>query len=505
MTEVSIECHDPTIDPTARPTYAAHPPAVVTTGPHRPARAPLYPTRARTCFNDARKGTMQRQLIPATILVTALVTASLGLTGCNLRLNDPFKVDPPAECDVASQNQFVLDVMSDFYLWNEDLPADIDIDAYESPESMVSDLRQGVDRWTRVSDKSTSNALFMDGKFVGLGYKTQRGPDEEVRISFVSDNSPASAVNILRGDVIRGVNGFTAEELDADNSWSAAYGPNDPGVDVTLDIEHLATGEIETVTITKSWIDIVSIPVASIISGPGGTPIGYYIMDKFVETTKDELENTYSMFKDNGVSTIIIDLRYNGGGLISVAERQINLTLGADHNGDVAYNFQYNNNYSEENRSTKIDKRSNSIGSDQVIVLTSSRTLSASELVINALFPYASVTLVGGPTGGKPVGSKSFEFCEKLLFPITFRLTNAVGNTDYFDGLAADCYAEDDLFHQLGDPEEGMLAAALDYLDGSCDEQPQPAPGIPPKLMQVDSVGETLLPNPVERMDIDSW
>ncbi|KIG16994.1 Carboxyl-terminal protease [Enhygromyxa salina] len=433
------------------------------------------------------------------------MTAALGLTACNL--NDPFKIDPPAECDVASQNQFVLDVMHEFYLWNEDLPADIDISAYESPESMVSDLRQGVDRWTRVSDKSTSDALFMQGKFVGLGYKTQRGEDDEVRISFVSDNSPASAVNIMRGDVIRGVNGYTAEELDADNSWSSVYGPNDPGIDVTLDVEHLATGEIETVTITKAWIDIVSIPVASIVTSPDGAKVGYYIMDKFVETTKDELESAYSMFKDNGISTVVIDMRYNGGGLISVAERQLNLTLGADHNGDVAYTFKYNNNYTEENQSTKIGKRSNSIGADNIVVLTSSRTLSASELVINAMFPYANVTLVGGPTGGKPVGSKSFEFCEKLLFPITFRLTNAVGDTDYFDGLAADCYAEDDLFHQLGDPKEGMLAAALGFLDdsGSCDPQPQPAPGIPPKLMQFDSVGETLLPNPVERMDIDSW
>ncbi|WP_106087368.1 S41 family peptidase [Enhygromyxa salina] len=434
------------------------------------------------------------------------MTAALGLTACNL-LEDPFKVEPPAECDVASQNQFVLDVMGEFYLWNEDLPDDIDISVYESPEAMVSDLRQGVDRWTRVSDKSTSDALFMQGKFVGLGYKTQRGADDEVRVSFVSDNSPASAVNILRGDVIRGVNGYTAEELDADNSWSAAYGPNDPGVDVTLDVEHLATGEVETVTITKAWIDIVSIPVASVVTSPAGSKIGYYIMDKFVETTKDELESAYSMFKDNGVSTIVIDMRYNGGGLISVAERQINLTLGADHNGDVAYTFKYNNNYSDENRSTKIDKRSNSIGSDIIVVLTSSRTLSASELVINAMFPYAKVTLIGGPTGGKPVGSKSFEFCEKLLFPITFRLTNAVGDTDYFDGLPADCHADDDLFHQLGDPQEGMLAAALNYLDdnANCAAQPQPAPGLPPKLMQLDSVGETLLPNPIERFDVDSW
>ncbi|PRQ04200.1 putative CtpA-like serine protease [Enhygromyxa salina] len=435
-----------------------------------------------------------------------MVSISLGLCACELRLNDPFKVEEPADCEVESQNQFVVDVMREFYLWTDELPADIDLSAWETPESLVSDLRQGVDRWTRISDKSTSDALFMEGKFVGLGYKTLRGPDNEVRISFVSDNSPATAVNLLRGDMILGVNGVSAEQLDAEGSWSSVYGDNEPGVEVSLEIERLATGEVETVMLTKDWIDIVSIPVASVVDGPGGVPVGYYIMDKFVETTKSELEATYAMFKEKGVSTVVIDLRYNGGGLISVAERQVNLTVGADHEGATAYTFQYNSNYTSENKSTEISELGHSLGADEVIVLTSSRTLSASELVINALLPYAKVTLIGGPTGGKPVGSKSFEFCDKLLFPITFRLVNANGNTDYFEGMPADCFAEDDLFHQLGDPEEGMLAAALAYLDsGACDIQPMPAPGLPPRLTQLDSVGETLLPNALEREDIDSW
>jgi carboxyl-terminal processing protease len=173
-----------------------------------------------------------------------------------------------------------------------------------------------------------------------------------------------------------------------------------------------------------------------------------------------------------------------------------------------AYTFQYNSNYSEENKSTKISELGWSLGSDKVLVLTSSRTLSASELVINALLPYADVTLIGSNTGGKPVGSKSFEFCDKLLFPITFRLVNASGNTDYFDGMQADCYAEDDIFHQLGDPEEGMLAAALAYaIDGTCaspPEMPYPAPlGV--AAPWPDAVGEELLPNADEREDIDAW
>jgi carboxyl-terminal processing protease len=451
---------------------------------------------------------MQR-LMTVTALTLLTFATTLGVSACELRLGDPFKVPPPDSCDVPSQNQFVVDVMAEYYLWNVDLPTDIDISAYESPEDLVSDLRQGVDRWTRVSDKSTSDALFMEGKFVGLGYKTLRGPENEVRLSFVSDNSPASAAGMVRGDKIVAVEGIDWEQLDADDSWSEVYGENEPGVATEVTFERLATGELETVTLTKAWIDIVSIPVAEVLDGPGGAPVGYYIMDKFVETTKSELEGAYAMFKQMGVNTVIIDLRYNGGGLISVAERQVNLTVGADHDGAVAYTFQYNSNYSDENSSTEIEELGWSIGSDQVIVLTSSRTLSASELVINALLPYADVTLIGSATGGKPVGSKSFEFCEKLLFPITFRLVNASGNTDYFDGMPADCWAEDDLFHHLGDPEEGMLKAALAYAnDGTCASPPEmPYPGAPLGVAAPwpDAVGEELLPRAHEREDIDSW
>jgi carboxyl-terminal processing protease len=447
----------------------------------------------------------RRRFLSATISMTSCLACTLGLAGC--QPDDPFYVEPPAECDVASQNQFVIDVMSDYYLWNSDLP-DVDITAYESPESLVSDLRVGDDRWTRIRDAATSDALFMEGKFVGLGYKTQRGADDEVRLSFVSDNSPASGAGLLRGDVILGVNGYTVAELDESDGWGEVYGPEEPGVQVAIEVERLASGTVETVMLTKEWIDIVSLPVTSVIDGQNGTPIGYFVMDKFVETTKAELDAAFTQFKDAGASTVIIDLRYNGGGLISVAERLVGLALGADHEGSTAYSFQYNSNYSSENSTSDIDKLDASIGADNIIVLTSSRTLSASELVINALFPYADVTLIGSTTGGKPVGSKSFEFCEKKLFPITFRLVNADGNTDYFDGLPADCWAADDLFHQLGDESEGMLAAALAYIgDGTCEAEPtMPNPPAPLTIQRpVDAVGERVLPNEDWRDEIDSW
>ncbi|MCA9699107.1 MAG: hypothetical protein KC431_16410, partial [Myxococcales bacterium] len=125
-----------------------------------------------------------------------------------MQQEDPFAVPEPEDCTaVANQNQFVVDVMSDFYLWNADVPTDIDINAYADPADLVKELRNENDRWTRISDIATSDALFMEGKYIGIGYKTVRMEDNSVRISFVSDNSPASAAGILRGDLIVGVGG----------------------------------------------------------------------------------------------------------------------------------------------------------------------------------------------------------------------------------------------------------------------------------------------------------
>lgn len=437
-------------------------------------------------------------------LWTTTILAALALPAC-LPPEDPFAVEEPPveECtNSVVLNQWVLDVMQEYYLWTETMPTDAAPEDYETPEDYVVALRSEPDRWTRVSDKVTSNALFMEGKFIGLGYKTERLEDGSIRMSFVSDNSPASAQGLVRGDKIVAVDGYTVEELDEADMWGSIYGENEPGVSVELTVERLASGEVDTFTIAKEWIDVVSLPDTAVLETAGGEQVGYFLMDKFVETTKAELDGAFATFAEAGVSKLIIDYRYNGGGLISVAERVVNLSVGAQFAGEMAYRFEYNANLASENYSADIANLEHSMAATDIVFIVSSRSRSATELVINALFPYTNVTLVGSTTGGKPVGSKGFEFCDKKLFPITFRLVNAEGNTDYFDGLPADCYAEDDLFHDFGDPNEAMIAAALEVLDTGTCAQPLPSA---PLGFKVDAVGERLLPNAEQREDIDSW
>jgi hypothetical protein len=405
---------------------------------------------------------------------------------------DPLDIPPPVECDVASQNQYVVDVMRAYYLWNDALPAEVDIGAHESPEDMLAALRIEGDHWSRVSDVTTSDALYMEGKYVGLGFRTLRDDDDNVWVSEVVADSPGSMAGMLRGDLILAVNGITSAELDETNGWSAAYGENVPGVEVTFEIRHLDQ-TVETVVVTRDWITLITVPVVEVLERPDGSKVGYYMLEKLVEPTMDELEAAFAQFKAAEVDTLVIDARYSSGGLLNVAGRNTSLSIGAAHPGEIAYQFLYNSMLSEMNSTTHMEERDNSLGIERIVVLTTPTTLSATELLINALLPWAEVTLIGTDTGGKPYGMLGgFTFCEKRLYPVTFRIANADGNTDYVDGLPADCWATDDVFHELGDPEEGMLAAALAYLEaGSCASAPMPAPLAPQRLApQPDPVDE---------------
>jgi carboxyl-terminal processing protease len=95
------------------------------------------------------------------------------------------------------------------------------------------------------------------------------------------------------------------------------------------------------------------------------------------------------------------------------------------------------------------------------VVIATRGSASASEAVINGLRPYMDVKVVGDTTFGKPVGQYGFDFCEKVLYPVSFLVTNALGQADYFNGIPADCAAADDVDHPLADPGEASLAEAL--------------------------------------------
>ena len=393
---------------------------------------------------------------------------------------------PVAECSILGQNQFVLDAMRDWYFWNDQLPAEVDISQFATPEDLLAFLTtfspdltpddgidNPVDRFSFINTAAADQAFFGEGRFEGFGFSSRFVAENDLRLTRVFVDSPANRGGLARGQQIVALNGRTIAEIQANE-----------GVNAVFDLSPLEftmreiDGSEFTVEIAKDVVTIDPVPQSRIIVDPNGVrpPVGYMELATFISTADAEMDAVFANFRAQGVNDVILDLRYNGGGLVSTSE-----LLGDLLGGDVAENLVYSKTVFNELRAAANDtveffeRRGNSMSLVRLVVIASTRTASASELVINGMDPHVEVTIVGDRTFGKPVGQVGLEFCEKILRPTAFQTLNANDFGDYFFGLPVDCAAPDDLNVLVGADNDPNIEAALSYLDsGTC-----PAASIP--------------------------
>jgi C-terminal processing protease CtpA/Prc len=392
------------------------------------------------------------------------MVAAASLCGC---AEDPFDFGQPRSCEIPDQNAWVYALMERYYLWEDELPVVDPLD-YADPGELVVDVRHELDHWSRVSDKGKTDALFQEGKFVGLGFRSERDVLGRLVIASVHAGSPAARAGMERGQIIAKIGGFTIAQIDEESRWGDVYGEDVPGVAVSLDLQ-TREGEERRLELIKDWIAIETVPLFEVLQ-VGGRPVGYFVFATFVDTAPPALDEAFTAFREAGVRDVVVDLRYNGGGRIAVARHLMDLLVGDVADGEVGYQVRYSDALAAEDTDRELSRLEASIVAPRRIVfVTTATTLSASELVINGVRRFADVRMVGETTGGKPVGSKQWDFCEQIISPITFRLLDGEGNGDYFDGLPPDCTAPDDLAHPLGDPAEASLRQALALVEtGAC-------------------------------------
>jgi len=196
------------------------------------------------------------------------------------------------------------------------------------------------------------------------------------------------------------------------------------------------------------------------------------------------------LFKEASVTDLIIDLRYNGGGLLSVADTMMDLLAGLTANGDPSFKIQVNDQHPEFNDDEDnwglFDELPETFSPDRIAFITSRSTASASELIINGLDPHLDVVMVGANTFGKQVGQGRWDMheglegveredCDVALRLTAFEIVNGENQGGYHQvgldgtGRFTLCAAEDDISNPFGDPQEASVAAALDWLgSGSC-------------------------------------
>lgn len=399
-----------------------------------------------------------------------LATFALGACGGGGGSETPVVEAPPvAGCSVTEQNQFVIDLMKDIYFWVDELPATINPNAYTSPEATMADvLFEPLDRFSGIRDQAANDAFFSDSQFIGVGITLSFTEDNRVFLSQVFGDGPAAAAGLARGDEILEINGSNVTEVIlAGDSVSALFGPDEVGTNVDVRYRNLA-GSVLDVSFAKALVTIETVTVADVIS-VNNTPTAYLNFRNFVEPSFDALRDAFELFAAEGATELILDLRYNGGGLISVAEFLSSLIGGNVTNGELFARREHNQFNTGFNVDTFFTGEVNAMNLTKVVIITTGASASASELVINGLQPFLDVTLVGEKSFGKPVGSYGYDFCDKTAVPIAFNNVNAVGVGDYYDGFEVDCPAVDDLSQPLGSEFEGLLAEAITVVaTGQC-------------------------------------
>ena len=438
-------------------------------------------------------------------LILLLAMASISFTACSSDGSGPAGPTSPAACSNDGQKAYVLDALYYWYLWNDSLPANINIADYASPEELVTAVTRTygpqrpdgspLDRFSSVGSLQADQQFFGEGKFFGFGF-SWRTENNEMRFTRVFADSPANIVGgFSRGQTVVSINGRTTAEILANEGIGAAL--NFDTVD--FEIRNLDASTY-TVAVTKDIVTINPIPQWRVIDmGPGVPPVGYMEFATFISTAHDGLDgndfdDVFAEFIAAGVEDVIVDLRYNGGGLVDTANLLANHLGGFANDGQIFSNTEFNADRAAANNSIDyFANRANAIDINRLIVVASrDRTASASELVINGLDPFVNggVYIVGDNTFGKPVGQVGLEFCDKILRPTSFKKSNAAGYGDYFDGLPVDCPAADDLSVATGADNDPNIVAALSFVNGAgC-----PVVAVPDGLQKSGLSADVVLP-----------
>lgn len=398
---------------------------------------------------------------------------------------------PPtaSACSLSARKDWAAAQLKEWYLFPETLPTGLNPASYASVEDYIDALTataraQRRDRFfTYLTSIKEENAFYNSGSSAGFGIRFSYDTSQNrVFVSEAYEGAPALAAGIDRGTELLAI-GTSAGNLQLVSALMAsggaqavinALGPSDPGVTRVLRFSN-ASGTKE-VSVSKADYELtpVSNRYGAKIIDDGGRKVAYVNLRTFINTADPALRNAFATFKAAGVTEVIVDVRYNGGGLVSIAEL-IGDLMGGNRSPSEVFSFTTFRPEKASNNSTRFfSPKPQSIAPTRIAFIGTSSSASASELIINAFIPYyhKNEALVGSNTYGKPVGQIALDqaACDDRLRVVAFKTENKDRQGDYYDGLAtkveASCAAGDDITRQLGDPQEASTRAALDFLAG---------------------------------------
>lgn len=461
---------------------------------------------------------MKLEKLPIKLLVSIFFISII----FNCSKKDDIVVEDPQPIVLNNEiNDFIWKGLNEIYLWQGDVPNLADdkfttqddyytfLNEYNTPENLFDGLlyqKDVVDRFSFLVDDyvELENSLNGNSNSNGLDFGLVRlsGSDDVFGyVRYVANDSDAANKDIHRGDFFLTVD---SQQLTINNYSDLLFGNNN---DYTLGMATITNNSIapngKTVQLTKTNFTENPILINKVIDADG-IKVGYLMYNQFIIDFDNALNDAITQLKSEGITELVLDLRYNPGGYGSSAIILSSMITG-QFNGEIFYTEKWNSKYQDYfeqnnpefliNRFT--DKLQNNtpiteLNLNKVYILTTEGSASASELVINCLDPYVNVVQIGTTTYGKYVGSitlydsPNFDKANAnpnhkyAIQPIVLKSTNVNGVSDYYNGIAPDypityetasggVYEGEDLLNLgvLGDATEPFLEKALSLITGT--------------------------------------
>ncbi len=416
-------------------------------------------------------------------------------------------------------NDFIYRGLNFFYLYKADTPELADdffasddaytnfLNEYSTPEAFFDYLKSSQDRFSILVDdyveleNTLSGITLNNGMEFGLVLYPDQSGNVFGYVRYVLPNTDAAQQGLTRGVIFNTVDG----QQITDTNFSTIFEPTTYTIGLATFDGNTVTPTGEEITLTKAEYTENPIFVTNTFNINGRT-IGYLMYNAFTNEFDSQLNAVFGQFISEGVTDLVLDLRYNSGGSVRTANYLSSMITG-QNTGQVFYSEQWNADRQEEYAQNGLFLDSfvnggesiNSLMLNEVYVLTSSRTASASELVINGLSPYINVVQIGDNTSGKFQASfllydapaPNFSRAEAninhtyAMLPLVFKTANADGFTDFINGLVPDIEQKENYANLgvLGDADEPLLATAIAQITGL------PMPTVP-DLPQLEVLSE---------------
>lgn len=390
--------------------------------------------------------------------------------------------------------QWIYDIMTEWYLWADEMPKPSDAQFFGDPETFFKKLIVSKDKYSYMEKKGdaeegATRAINLTSSY-GIDFalyvdpvtQSQSSPERVARVLYVLPGSPADVAGVKRGQWITGIGDVS---LTTENYFGLINGPATTLVTSELNYSNpdsLYWQAGKTLSLAPSRHMEDNPFYVDTVYQVHGRRVAYLMYNRFSTGPDDtgnetqyntQMRSIFQRFKAQEPTDFILDLRYNPGGYLTCAQVLASLMAPAEAMGKIFCKLEYSD--TEDFHRGEVflfDEKLTAgagLGLSRVYIITSSLTASASESIINGLIPFLgkeNVILVGSRTEGKNVASLTFNSpYDYILHPIVATVYNGNGESDYANGFEPTVPVDELMsiapLYPLGDVRELMLNTTL--------------------------------------------